>query len=238
MRSLLLVSTALLLACAGLPSTSTSPPAGPADPAAADPTAPVPPTDPQLAWVDGAVAEALYWEVMPGTSGDEDDGTRAAELRTFFLAHPEYADAARRELLAREACGLDGTEAAHAWVSSPPARTPLVVDVQSEAWELFVAYADQNCTSDDWSWFTNEANLAAAARGATTAYADPRHDAVIVNLNGREVVRIPLEGTGYLGARAGVDPQELGYTPASELPDFDAYFGPPAPGEPPAAPSP
>ena len=126
---------ALSLACAGGPTTPepAAPSPAPGQPASLTQAAPPPASEaaaaagtaPPPGWVDQAVAEALEWEVMPGTTGEPDDGTRAAALRSFFLAHPEYSDADRRSLLANEACGLGGTEAAHAWLANPPPRTPL-----------------------------------------------------------------------------------------------------------------
>lgn len=98
----------------------------PAVPPAPDvaPAGVAPPADAAAAadppWIADAVAEALDWEVMPGTTEDPDDGTRAAELRTFFLAHPEYADASRRTALSADGCAV-GTEAAHTRDSFTPA---------------------------------------------------------------------------------------------------------------------
>lgn len=224
----------LLLACAG--AGSNAPPApdalaadaapvvggAPGGPAA--PAAPIAPAD--LAWLEPAVAEALAWEVMPGTT-DEPDPARADALRAFFLAHPEYGDPARREALAAEACGLGGTEAAHAWLRAPPPREPLVVDVTDEDWKVFVAHAAHHCTSDDWTWYTAEASQEATARGAATAYGTPTHDALVVRRGDVEVARVPLAGQGFLAARAGRDPKPIAYAPTPEvLPELDAYLGP------------
>ena len=146
-------------------------------------------------------------------------------LRMFFLAHPEYADAARRERISFEACGL-GTEAAHEWLTNPPPKTPAIVEVTTDAWEVFVAHSPNNCTSDDWSWYSNEASEASIARGAVSGYAGPNNDVVVVQRDGRELARIPVKEQGFLVARAGAEPKEIGYAPTSELmPELDAYFG-------------
>ncbi|MSQ04261.1 MAG: hypothetical protein EXR71_20640 [Myxococcales bacterium] len=136
------------------------------------------------------MAEALSWEQMPGTSGGEEDPKRPPALHAFFLGHPEYADPAHREALAGEACGMDNTEAAHAWLKNPPPRTPLILEVTSESWKVFVAHSSHHCTSDDWAYYTSEANTAASQRGADVGYADPTNDAVVVRLHGQELARI------------------------------------------------
>lgn len=231
MRTLLPFTALLALACAGIPDPEenpdpvlTPPPvATEATPAPAEAPPAAPNGDPE--WVAKAVAEALEWEVMPGTEGEPDDGTRAAALRTFFLAHPEYADTARRERISFEACGL-GTEAAHEWLTNPPPKTPAIVEVTTDAWEVFVAHSPNNCTSDDWSWYSNEASEASIARGAVSGYAGPNNDVVVVQRDGRELARIPVKEQGFLVARAGAEPKEIGYAPTSELmPELDAYFG-------------
>lgn len=205
------------LACAGSAEPPVAGPAGGAAAAVRD------------GWIDGAVEEALAWEVQPGTTAEPDDGTRAAALRAFFAAHPEYADPARRQALAAHACGL-GTEAAHAWLAAPPPRAPLVVEVAADAWEVFVAHADVHCTSDDWGWYAAEAAEAAGARGAVTGYGSPEHDVVVVRRAGVEVARAPLTGQGYLLLAAGAAAAALDYAPTPELlDDLDAYFGPPVP---------
>lgn len=227
MRPTLLLTTILALGCAGLGTEPAPPPAEPPVPDAA----PAPP-EPEVAaptaddWVTEAVEQALAWEIMPGTSGGEVDPERAATLRAFFLAHPEYRDPDKRALLARQACGLDGTEAAHAYLANPPPKTPVTVEVTGTDWKVMVAHADDHCTSDDWSWYTNEASQAASARGAVTAYGGPENDVVVVVSGGTEVARFPLSGQGWLMARAGQEPTEAAYDPSSYVGSFDAYFGP------------
>lgn len=214
---------ALLLACACARAPS-APEAAAPDPAVEGSIPPAAAPDP--AWVAGAVQEALEWEIMPGTTAEEDDGTRAAALRTFFLAHPEYADPARREALAAHACGLGGTEAAHQHLASPPAPEPLIVQVSGADWRVFVAHADRWCTSDDWSWYSNEASEAAAAHGAVVAYGDPKARELVIRQGEEELARVPLAGQGFLIARAGAAPEELGYGPTESLsPRMAAYFG-------------
>lgn len=235
MRTLLPVYALVALACAGIPAPAANPdpvltppveatPAeAPPAPAEATPAPAAPNGDP--AWVAQAVAEALVWEVMPGTTDEPDDGTRATALRTFFLAHPEYADAARRERLSNEACGL-GTEGAHEWLTKPPPKTPAIVEVSTDAWEVFVVHSQYNCTSDDWSWYSNEASEASVARGAVRGYAGPDNDVVVVQRGRRELARIPVKEQGFLVARAGAEPKEIGYGPTPDLlPELDAYFG-------------
>lgn len=191
----------------------------------ASPPAASPPTD--TTWVEAAVLEALEWEVMPGTTGEPDDGTRAAALKAFFLAHPEYASAEKRAALAAEACGLDGTEAAHEWLVNPPPKEPLVVEVTGDDWKVFVGHASHNCTSDDWSYYTNEASEAASQRGAVTTYGSARNDVLVIQRGGVELKRVPLTGQGYLAVRAGAEPQDLDYSPDFVEP-LDRYFGAPA----------
>lgn len=221
MRLVCAIATIFLLACACAGEEPAAEPA-PSEPPPSDPP-PAPPTDP--AWIDQAVQEALDWEVMPGTTGEEDDGTRAAALRTFFTSHPEYAAPERRALLAANACGLDGTEAAHEYLVKPPPKEPLVVDVTDAAWKVFVAHADHHCTSDDWSWYSSESSTAASERGATTAYGTPTNDVLVVRLAGAEVARVPLTDQGFLVVKAGAPAQELGYAPTPEItPGMDAYF--------------
>jgi hypothetical protein len=227
MRTTAAFVTLLAVACSGDPSV----PVAPVVPVV--PVVPVAPVDEAVAevqadWVESAVSEALGWEVMPGTTGEDDDGTRAAALRTFFQAHPEYRDPDRRALLAAEACGLGGTEQAHAWLANPPAPKALDVEVTSPDWAIFVAHADQNCTSDDWSYYSTEVGEAAAARGAGNHYAGAGTNAVVVRMAGSELIRIPLQGQGFLVARAGAEPQDLAYAPTPELlPALDLAFGPP-----------
>lgn len=216
------VSVLVVLGCGG------QSPIGSMDQAAVVPVPPSEASEPpeaEASWVDVAVQEALEWEVMPGTTAEEDDGTRAAALRTFFLAHPEYEDPARRAPLAESACGLDGTEAAHEYLVNPPPKVPVVVDVSVEDWKVFATHADRHCTSDDWGWYASESNMAAADRGVTTAHGGPDNDVLIVRRDGVEVARVPLAGQGFLVVRAGAKEQELGYAPTPEiLPEMEAYF--------------
>lgn len=230
-----------VLACSGLGAPATpvvqerAAPPVPSAPVASAPEAPilpVPPAPDTVAWVDQAVAEALEWEVMPGTTGDPDDGTRAAALRTFFLAHPEYADAARRTPLADHACAI-GTEASHERITKPPARVPLEVTVDKDSWQLVVAHSSVLCTSDDWSWYTHEVSEAMGAMGIQYGYAPAGNDVVIVRRGGAEVARLPLEGQGYVVAGAGRSPLELGHdVSAGVIEAVSKYFGTEGPAQP------
>lgn len=232
MRSLLLLSILATVGCAGggtgpspsAPPAETPPPADP--PPIAEPP-PAAPTGEDPAWIATAVEEALAWEIMPGTSGeDEGNAERSAALRTFFLAHPEYQAEERRALLAAEACGLGGTEAAHEYLAKPPPKTPVVIEVQGADWRVLVAHADHHCTSDDWSYYSNEASEGAQARGAVTGYGGATNDAVVVQSGGVELARYPLTGQGFLAAKAGAEPTEILYDPSAIGPGLDAYFGP------------
>lgn len=200
-----------------------APKPGPAEP---PPKTPTPPPTPDT-WIDDAVAEALDAEVMPGTSG-EADPAREPALRAFFAAHPEYRDPEKRQPLWDHACGLDGTEAAHAWLTQPPPKTPVVVKVESDDWRVFAAHADVHCTSDDWAWYSAEANQAATARGAAIGYGDANNDVLVVQRNGEEVARFRLTGQGYVALRSGRGPIELPYDPVGVEEALDAYFGPAA----------
>lgn len=230
-----------VLACSGLGDPATpvvqdrAAPAVPSAPLAPAPEAPIPPAPPApdtVAWVDQAVGEALAWEVMPGTTDDPDDGTRAAALRTFFLAHPEYADAARRAPLADHACAI-GTEASHERITKPPARVPLEVAVDKESWRLVVAHSAVLCTSDDWSWYTHEVGEAVGAMGIQYEHAEAENDVVIVRRGGAEVARLPLEGQGYVVAGAGRSPLALGHDmSAGVIEAVSTYFGTEAPARP------
>ncbi|MCA9489814.1 MAG: hypothetical protein KC621_07815 [Myxococcales bacterium] len=227
-RRLGVTVAALTLACGGMetPVEPTSAPVDPPEVVEPEPAAPPEPEDP-TAWVDEAVREALDWEIMPGTSGEEgDDGQRAEALRTFFLAHPEYAEAEAREPLAAHACGMDGTEAAHEWLTNPPPKVPLVIEVDDDEWRLLVAHADVHCTSDDWAWYSSEAISGAEARGAKTAWAGPDEDLVVVRVGGEERIRLPLTGQGFFVARANAKPGEIAYDPSAITSGLDDYFGP------------
>ncbi len=229
------VALCLVLGCGGLvepqapPAPAVVPPviaavepgAASAAPAAEEPTG----ADP--AWVAEAVAEALDWEVMPGTTEEPDDGKRAAQLRVFFLAHPEYADATRRSGLAADACAIS-TEAAHERLVSPPTKVALEIAVESDNWRILVAHAAVLCTSDDWSYYTNEVDVGVTAKGAQYAYAGAEHDVIVVRRAGVEVARIPLQGQGYVVAANGRAPLELEHNMADAVIEAaGAYFGGP-----------
>jgi hypothetical protein len=218
MRAVGWLTIGLGLACAGVPDEPPPTPMPPQPPASAEVAAPA------GDWIAAAVDEALSFEVMPGTTGEEDDGTRAAALRTFFETHPEYSDPARREALAMHACGLDGTEAAHEFLVNPPPKEPVLVDVVAEDWKVFVTHADSYCTSDDWGWYSAEAGQFATARGAVTAGGSPTNDVVIVRREGTEVARAPLSGQGWLMLRSGKPAEELPYDPSFQD-AMEAYLG-------------
>ena len=185
---------------------------------------PADPTEP--AWIDQAVQEALDWEIMPGTSGGEEDPARPQVLRAFFLSHPEYADPEQRQRLSAQACGFDGTEAAHEYLAHPPARTAVTVEVDVAEWRVLVPIVDVHCTSDDWSWYSNEASEAAVARGAVTSYGGADNDVLVVMSGGTELARVPLVGQGFLAVRAGAGPLEIDYDPSVIERSLEAYFGP------------
>jgi hypothetical protein len=185
----------------------------------------VPASSPSEPWIDEAVAEALSWEIMPGTEAEEDDGTRAAALRAFFAAHPEYADPAKREALGRHGCGPDLTEGAHAFLNSRTPKETVYVDAPGTGWGLVAAYADVLCTSDDWTWFTAEVNQAASERGFLTTYADAKAGTIVVREGGKEVGRAVLEGQGYVLMKAGARPVLVGHdTPDTVIEAMDGYF--------------
>jgi len=163
--------------------------------------------------------------MMPGTSGDPEPG-RAAALRTFFQAHPEYRTAKSRAPLWAHACGLDGTESAHAYITNPPPKKPVEVQVEGDDWRVFVAHADVLCTSDDWSIYSYEANEAAKERGAVITYGNAKVDAVIIRSGDQELKRIELSGQGYIAVRAGQAPLSIPYDPSGTIEAIDQYFGP------------
>lgn len=174
-----------------------------------------PPQPPPPDWIEAAVQDALAAEQMPGTTGEEDPA-RPGQLRSFFAAHPEYADQTRLDALLADACA-DGIEGTHARLLDPPPRAPLVVEVGADPWRLVVIHAASRCTSDDWSWFTHEVEEAMGARGVPTAYADADHDAVVVQRAGQELGRYPLSGQGYLALEAGRAPVEAAHAPPEEV---------------------
>lgn len=193
-------------------------------PVGAPPTAEAPSASNDPEWIASAVDEALQWEVMPGTS-DEPKPGRSEALRTFFLAHPEYADEGRRAKLAEHACGL-GTEGAHDWVTKPRPETPLKVTVSAPDWKVVVAHSSNNCTSDDWSWFNDQVHTGTTERGVGWGYGAPENDVLVVQRDGKEVARHALRGQGYLLVKAGSPPQEVEHSPAdSVLEEVDGYFG-------------
>lgn len=185
-------------------------PAVPPPPPAAEP----PPPPPPPAWIDDAVTDALEWEVMPGTDGEPEPG-RAEELRAFFTTHPQYADAETREGLADGACGLGGVEAAHERLQAPPTPEPLVVEVEGDDWAVVIGHVDVLCTSDDWAYYSHEAMTAAEELGATVGYANADVSALVVRSSDRELARVPLEGQGFLGLKAGGEPTAIGYDPGA-----------------------
>lgn len=207
-RTFLAVSVLLALACGATPE-------------------PLPTPSPEEEWIDQAVDEALEWEIMPGTTGEPDPARRPA-LAAFFRAHPEYRDPETRARLGLHACGLGGTEAAHAWLTAPPPKTAVRVEVTGDDWRVLVAHTDVYCTSDDWTWYTNEADEGARARGASTAYAAPDQGEVLVLVEGKERARVPLQGQGFLALRAGQAPVDIAYDPSAITPGLDAAFGPPS----------
>lgn len=224
MRTVSLLLFVFGLACGG------GEPVSAPDPVPPPIDVPAPAAPDAAAWVDQAVDEAIAWEVMPGTT-EEEDPARRPVLRAFFESHPEYADAEARGPLSAHACGLGGTEAAHEWLTHPPPRTPVTVEVSGDDWRVFVAHADAWCTSDDWSWYSSEANTGAGARGAVIAYGGPDNDAVVVMSEGREVARAALSGQGFLALRAGAPSAEIAYDPSAIESALDAYFGPPTSGD-------
>ena len=165
------------------------------------------------AWVEEAVEDALDNEIMPGTTGEPEPGREDA-LRAFFQAHPEYRDAERRAPLWEHACGLGGTEEAHEYITNPPPKAPVEVEVEGDDWRVFVAHAAGHCTSDDWGWYTAEATESAQAFGAVTAYGNADTDALVIRSKGKELLRMPLSGKGYIVARASQAPKQLGYDPS------------------------
>ena len=176
------------------------------------------------AWLDQAVADALEFETMPGTEPEPTSAAREDELRAFFRAHPEYRDPEERAKLGLHACGLEGVEAAHRYLQDPPPKEPLVIVDDRAAWTVFVAHADNHCTSDDWGWYASEANQAATARGAVIGYAGPENDVVVVQSQGREVARIPVSGQAFVIARAGKAPGTVPYEPGAIEPAIEDYL--------------
>jgi hypothetical protein len=167
------------------------------------------PVAPASDWIDGAVEQAQEAEIMPGTT-EEVDPARAPALRTFFEAHGEYGDPKRLEQLLELGCL--GVEAAHEQLQSPPPKEPLVVEVTREDWKVMVAHAESPCTSDDWSWFTNEIGEAVTAKGITYAYGGrTNHEVVVRSASSEKLASHPLEGQGYLLLSAGHPPKEFGH---------------------------
>ncbi|MCA9569208.1 MAG: hypothetical protein KC656_15270, partial [Myxococcales bacterium] len=175
-------------------------------------------------WIEAVIDEAIDMETQPGTSPDGSDEQRA-RLRAFFEAHPEYREASERQKLADLACAF-GIEDAHAKLTSPEPRTPLTVTVTADGWKLVVAHASDWCTSDDWAWFTNDVQTAVTAKGVLWDYAGARNDAVVVMRDGAELVRVPLEGQGYLVLGDGVEKAEIGHDMADGvITSIGEHFG-------------
>lgn len=193
-------------------------------PAATPEPAQASPATPSTDWIADAVEEALYAELMPGTT-EEPDLSRVPALETFFRAHPEYADPDKREALWAHACGMDGAEAAHAFLTKPPAKTPSVVEVEGDDWKVFVVHTDAYCTSDDFGYYAYESSEAARSFGAVVGSGRPTNDAVVVMRDGKEVARIPLDGMGYTVLKAGGEPEVFGYGPDAQM-ELERYFGP------------
>jgi len=178
------------------------------------------------AWIEEAVEDALWREIMPGTDGEPDQSRRPA-LRAFFKANPQYKNTDERERLWAHACGMDGAEAAHAYLTNPPPKTPVEVQVDRPDWRVFATYTDAHCTSDDWAWYTAEANQAAAKHGAVIGYGSADNTVLVVKMGDKELARFELEDTGYVALAPGKEPLLLSYGP-QELDDaFRDYFGPP-----------
>ena len=219
------------LGCAGIAPTPPTevpspPPVADRPPPPTPPPAPTPPPEPPN-WIAEAIEEAVQWEVMPGTSGEEEPGRRD-ELRGFFEAHPEYEDPQKREGLADLACGM-GTEGGHAWLMKPEPKTPAVVQVSSDEWRVVLAHASHWCTSDDWAWFTNEVAEEARKHGIQYAYAGATNDVMVVMHGEEQVARYPLSEEGYLFAAPGRESENTDH----DLPEFvisamDTYFGLPS----------
>lgn len=224
MKPAVCVMIALGLGCSGLG--EQLPEAVPVAPE--PPVAPVPVEPPPSDWVTQAVELALEAEVMPGTEGG-DSPERAAELRTFFLAHPEYQDRARLDVLLEDACA-DGVEGMHERLLHPPKKEPVVVDVDSDDWRLVVVHTDHRCTSDDWGWYTAQVAEGLAAWKVPSAYAHSDNDVVVVRRAGQEVARFPLKGQGYALFGAGREPAEVDHDMSdSVLAQIASAFGLPAP---------
>lgn len=212
-----------LPACTGAPQPAAPPPTTPAEAAPrAEAVAPAAVEGPP--WVEAAVREALEWEVMPGTTAVEDP-TRPPALRAFFLGHPEYEAADRRAALADLACAF-GTEEAHKRLSAPAAPAPYVVELTDPSGRVVLAHASSWCTSDDWSWFTNEVGEALKGRGIPYAYAGAEYNELVLRRGEAEVARFPLSGQGYLATELGRAPTEIGHSMVEDvLPALWAYYG-------------
>lgn len=183
---------------------------------------PEPPPAPEGDWIEGAIDLAVEWEAMPGMEGEEDP-ERRKQLRAFFEAHPEYEDRAKLDTLQADACM--GIERAHEWVKAPVYK-PLVVEVSEENWRVMIAFARNQCTSEDWAWFTDDVRKGVEAQKITYAYGSNENNIVIVQRDGKEVARMPLEGQGYAMLAAGKEPGKTGHDMAdSVLAAAWRYFG-------------
>lgn len=220
----LAVLLATALACGGTPSEAPEPPPEPSEEPQPQPQPE--PEEPEApdAWIDDAIADAVELETMPGTSGDPGE-EHLEELRAFFVAHPEYEDPDERRKLADLACAF-GFIDAHERFHDPKARSPYEVTVDGPGWKLMVAHASDHCTSDDWSWFTNEVQTAMTPLGVQWAYAGANHDVLVVKRGEDDVKRIPLENQGYLMLKDGGEPEDLGHDmPEGIIERAKEYFG-------------
>ncbi len=233
-QSALVLSTALVLvlACGGggsevEPEAAPEPEEEPEDAPDAEPeeaTDAEPEEGGDEAWIDAAIDRALEMETMPGTSGEASE-ERRDELRAFFQKHPEYEDEAELDKLADLACAF-GIESAHERLHHPEPLTPYVVEVDKPGWKLVVAHASYHCTSDDWSWFTNDVQTAVTAKGILWDYANADHDVLVVKLGGEEVARVPLQEQGYLMLQEGQLPLDVGHDmPEGVIAEASKVFG-------------
>jgi hypothetical protein len=201
----------LLLFLACLDSCGSAPAPAPAAPEARAPAGqPAPPGAADPPWLEEAVSEGLDMLTMPGTTPPEPGGAEAAELRAFFLAHPEYSDPALRQQIADAACAF-GLQRAHEMRLSPPPKEPLLVELPEGDWRLVLMHADHWCTSDDWAAFTSEVSDRLKARGVLTEGAGAGHDQLVLRQGGKELARHPIHGQGYLALRPGAPPVDLGH---------------------------
>ena len=131
-------------------------------------------------------------------------------MRQFFLAHPEYASAEKRESLAAHACGV-GLEGAHAYVTNPPPKMAIRHAVVGDTWRVAVLHVTEKCVSDDFSWYTAEARAAATDAGVKVLWTGPDHDAVVLDKPDGTSERVPLGGEVFTILRAGKPPVTVDY---------------------------